>query len=216
MNRSLEMVAFSAWLETPAGRRTAWVAVSAVPFAAMILAVVDQPEAAMKTTAAGILLVTSFIAGSFRMCGRPLIRFIDESIENRKARGHAKDGDDEDRALLAARNKVTWTLSFAARQMTVMGSTLMFAIFSKYGTAAPLLLFDTPMVVITIIKLMVSVQLFAGRTKLSAPQGLCYRPGVKLWGSQSSQSCSIMKSIFRKGKVVPLEEATSLEQTAVD
>ena len=77
------MLALSARLQTPVGHYAA----QCRPFRpfANILAVVDRPEASMKITAVGILLVGSTIAGLFRICGRSPIRATDKSTE-KKAR----------------------------------------------------------------------------------------------------------------------------------
>lgn len=205
MERSPEMLALCAWLETPAGHHASCSAVSTIPAAAIVLAVVDRQEAAMKMTAAGILFVGTTFMGVFWECGKSLISAIDESIEMRKTRVEWKDGDGGNEAILAVRKKVRWTMGFAARQITLMGSVLAFAIFSKYGTAAPLLLFDIPMVIVTMIKQTVAVQLFAGKSKLDAPRRLRHCIGGRL-------------RVFRnrKGRIVPTETSSALDHTVVE
>lgn len=168
----------------------------------------------MKLTAAGILFMGSILVVLLRICGKSLLRVIDESIEKKKARGEAKDGDDEDQALLTARRKVRWMLAFAARQMTLKGAILLTAIFSKYGTAAPLLLFYTPVVGMTLIKLIIAVQLFSGRSKLNAPQRPRYRTARRLRLSRTCES-NLRCSFSRKGQIVPTENFSTFHPTLV-
>ena len=213
IHRTTEMLALSSWLETPVGHYAVCSAVSFVPAAAIIIAAVDCPETAMRVTAVGILLLSPIIAGSFWVCVKSLVRVIDESIDKRKARVHAKDGGGGDEALVAARKKVTRALGFTARQVTLMCSLLVFAIFSEYGAAAPLLIFDLPMVVITVLKMMVGVQLSAGRSKLDTLPGLIYRVGLQITVSRTSQAISGLNRFFCPGKIVPIKNLSTFGHT---
>lgn len=224
------MLTLSAWLETRAGHSLACTAVSIVPCVATILAVGGHPETAFKMTAAGILVMSSFVSGSFWICGKSLIRGIDQSlVEKAKAREDAKGGKHDniediedhdefgDQTLLATRKKVKWMLSFVSRQLVLMGFVLMLAIFTKYGTAAPLLLFDTPLVVMSILKLIIVVQLFAGRSKLSTLQGLRYGAGGHPRISRAPKSLTyLINSRSRRGQVVPMENPSTPKHAPPD
>ena len=215
MNRTPQMLELSSWLETPTGHYASYSAVSIIPAAAAILAVVDRPEAAMKMTAVAILFVGSSVAGVFWICGKSLTRVINESIEMKKKRGEAQDGDDGNEDLLAARTKIGWTVGFITRQMILMDSILVFAIFSKYGTAAPLLLFDTPMVIITMVKHVIAVQLFSGRSKLNAPPRLRYYIGRRL-GVRRKNEINVRIGSCRNGQIAPIENFPALNHTLVE
>lgn len=215
VNHSPEMLALATWLETPVGHYAACSIMSIVHCVAIILAVVDRPEAAIRMATAGSFFVSSIVTVSLMVCGQSLIRVIDESIELKKSRVNIYGGDIEgagDQALLAARTKVKWTLGFAARQMVMLIFILGFALFSKYATAAPLLLFDIPLVFMPIIKMMVSVQMFAGRTKLNESGGSRYGTSGNKLSSLAPPRKSTSK-MFRKGEVVPTETLSIVEQT---
>ena len=93
-------------------------------------------------------------------------------------------------------------MGFAVRHRTLMGSGLAFTFFSKYGTAAPLLLFSIPTVIVTTSKQIVGVQLFVWKSKLKAPRSLHHRIGGTLQVSGTTVMDST-SSVFRKGQNVP-------------
>lgn len=217
IHKSPEMLALSSWLETPTGHYAACSIMSIVFCGAIILAAVDLPETAIRTTAAGGLIVSLIVTVSLWVCGRSLIRVIDESLEQKQTRTNSgKDGETggvEDQALLAARKKVKWVLGFGLRQMVMMGSVLSFTIFSKYGIAAPLLLFGIPLVIMPIVKMIIAVQLFAGRTKLKHSHGSRHGTSGKLRSSLAT-STNMRSNTSHKGHVVPFENPRVSHQTS--
>lgn len=217
IHKSPEMLGLSSWLETPTGHYAACRIMSIVFCGAIILAVADLSETAIRTTAAGGIFVSSIITVSLLVCGKSLMHVIDESIEQKKTRTNsAKDGAPggvEDQALLAARKKVKWVMGFGSRQMVMMGSILGFGIFSKYGVAAPLLLFGIPLVIMPIVKMLIGVQLFAGRAKLKPSHGSRHGTSGK-FGSSLAISTNVRSNTSHKGHVVPFENPSIARQTS--
>ena len=260
--QSPEILAVSAWLESPVGQSASYTTVSIVPVTATILAVAGHPEAAIKTTAAGVLLMTSIISVTFCICGKSLLRVIEQSLGHRRnaIRGdktyvaeqhvdsvhsvHHTDRvyrvdrvDHTDRVyhidhadnvlhsanstgnvdnvgcgnqtLLAAKKKVERTLGHFVRQLVVMICVLGCSIVSKYGVDAPLFMFVTPMTIMPILKLMVGVKLFAGRSRLNASQGLRYKGGGHIRESPTLVGFTNVRHGFhRNAKVVPIEKSS--------
>ena len=260
--QSPEILAVSAGLGSPVGQCASYAAVSIVPVASTILAVADHPEAAIKMTAAGVLLVTSIISGAFFICGKSLLRVIDESLGHRRKAiredmncaeedhvGRVDSVRNKDRVyrvdhvdhidpvhhmdhvdhelesvnsaenvdkvgsgnqtLFAAKKRVERTLGHFVRQLVVMICILGFSIVSKYGVDAPLLMFVAPMAIMPILKLMGGVQLFAGRSRLNASQGLRYKGGGHIRESPALVSFTNVRHGFhRNAKVIPIEKSS--------
>lgn len=160
MQETPEILAISNMLERPVGQYISYGVVCLGGVISTILATAKRAQAAIIVAAAAFICLCVACNVIIRKCGKSLVRTIDGSLQNTAGspssaaagagRGEGnkdtpatkKEGDPN---LLAARKKITMAMSIClsmALQTIVM---LLFAIFSGYGLAAPMLFFGIPM-----------------------------------------------------------------------
>ena len=175
MRKSPQVLRISRWLETQAGHIAAYGLVSISPVSAIVFDLNSHPEVAIKVTAAGIILLCLGMPVVFWVCGSSLVRGIDESLRLQQ-RVHAarttwgsEDGlkniQSVQHDLKAARTKVKRMVAFSLFICGNVIVVLLFAVCSKYGTAAPLLLFATPMALFPSIWNSINIQLHGRRSR---------------------------------------------------
>lgn len=147
--RALEI---SQWLETPSGLGVAVVVFLTVPVVAVILDIADRPVTGVKLASLGHIVQGMIMLAVFWISGKSLARAIDESLEQQKKRARSDDRAKNEKDLLAAKKKIVNMLSFVAQQVVMISAVNSFAVFSPYGTAAPLLLFGLPMAVVRVAR----------------------------------------------------------------
>jgi len=213
MRKSPEVLRICQWLETPAGHRVAYGLVSISPVCTIVLDLVNHPETAMEVLAAGIIALCGLCMPTmFWVCGRSLIRAIDESVrqqqQNRQETlvAHGKEDEGHERKhsrLMRARQTVKMIALTAFVVCGKVTGLLLFAVCSRYGTATPLLLFALPMCIIPALWSILHIQLHAGRTKVdSADDGMTSKLSHFLFG----RDVTIWRARPQTTHVVPLEE----------
>ncbi|CAN0037175.1 unnamed protein product [Ectocarpus sp. 12 AP-2014] len=120
-----------------------------------------------------------------------------------------------DFALLAARTKVKRVMLFAFSTVVQVDGLLLFAICSKYGTAAPLLLFASPITLVPPIWNMINIQLHAGRSRarrcssgmLISTGDVLSNRGRSWWWSRALSGIRTpsLRKQLHQGHVVPFE-----------
>lgn len=167
MQETPEILAISNMLERPAGRYVAYGVVSIGGVVATILAAAKRAQTA--TVVATVSFIGLCVACNviIRKCGTSLVRTIDASLQSTSGNhqtapgsqsppaaeagledgGHhttaaKKEGDPR---LLAARKKIVMAMSICLSMAVQAIIMLLFAIFSGYGLAVPLLFFGIPM-----------------------------------------------------------------------
>lgn len=191
MRDTPEMVMVSNALERPVGQ---WISNSLVSIGAVIgtiLAAAKHSQAAIRAASVAFMfLIFSSILIIWK-CGSSLVRTIDISLEKSvkardaissvttpvsgrhdhdKAGGGKQEDPIRDPRLLGARKKIKKAMSFTLQMAVQTLAILMFAVVSKYGTAAPLILFGIPMGIVPLVWHFVNVQMHAGRSNIR-PQG---------------------------------------------
>lgn len=127
--------------------------VSIAPCVSAILAAFAATETSVRVMSAGLLLVIVSNFSMFLVCARSLVNAIDKSLERKMEdqveKGGAGPGGDDGKAgdanLLAARKKIKNVMIVGTTISSTVLSTLSLAILTKWGVAAPLLLFGIPL-----------------------------------------------------------------------
>lgn len=198
---SREIVAINSWLEDLHGRLISCVGVSILHVAGIILVLVDRTWTglAMKMVAMEVCALNAVGVVVFVYCGRSLVRVIDGAMQQQQGQEHeCRSGEDAnhdgDEFLLAARRKTRRIVLFFAQQFLMVMSLLIFAIFSKYGSAAPLVLFGIPLAAIPALWQIIGTQLFSGRTRLNY--------GPLSFGGQLRHASDLTRRLSRRASSV--------------
>lgn len=186
---------------------------SIAPVGALILNIANYAEVGVKLLAAGVIVLAISVFTAFWVCGRSLLRGIDQSLQqqaqqqqqlqrvgvvraNGKETPSKHDRSKGDAMLLAARTKVKMVMVFTFVVLTKVVFLLSFSILSPYGVEAPLLFFISPMTLVPPIWNIVNVKIHQGRSKLSREYVLSssdLRSGVSslpmrfMWPARSRQ-----------------------------
>lgn len=186
LQKSPEVLRLSRWLETRPGHYVTYSLVSIAPVVAVALTFANCAEEAVKTISAGILVLATSVIASFWVCGKSLLKGIDESlrqqqqkqeqlqkmgvtrVNGKEARTSLHDHSSGEAMLLAARAKVNKMVFFAVAILAKVVCMLLFAMASRYGLETPLLFFVSPMTLVPPIWNIVNVTVHRGRTKLSS------------------------------------------------
>lgn len=200
MRKSPEILAVCTWLETPLGHRLACTAVSMAPVSALALTSSGSDSVmAIKFISGGIVALCFVMSAGFTVCGRSLLRAIDESLllqqqqEESRERGqrmsvsggreHSNTAQSEKRYcnggdpfLRKARRKVKIVVVVANFLCVNVAVILAFAVCTNYGSEAPLLVFVIPMAYMPPMWNVAHIQLHSGRTKLSRSGSISLRP----------------------------------------
>lgn len=152
-----------------------------------------------------VICATGFLV--FAYCGRSLVRVIEGAMQQK---GHEYEGEDE--FLLQARRKARRVVFFFCHQNLMVISLLTFATFSKYGSAAPLLLFGIPLAAVPSLWQIVGTQIFSGRTRLNYGPlrfGQQLRHASDLTRRLSRRASSVFLMMYQKDEqVVPVVGCT--------
>ncbi|CAM9667119.1 unnamed protein product [Ectocarpus fasciculatus] len=171
MSECPEVVALSTWLERPRGYIMACCTLCIGPIVATGVALANYSESAVRMVALGGVLVGVLIPAVFWVCGRSLIRAINNSLQLQaasesvwKAEGHERSAGYQ--ALLNAKRKVMRVMVVTASLIFPALAVVWLAIFTPYGLEAPLLMFCIPIGLVPPIWLSMNVQLHAKRSRL--------------------------------------------------
>ncbi|CAM9616911.1 unnamed protein product, partial [Ectocarpus sp. 8 AP-2014] len=172
MRESPEIFALSTWLERPRGHIAAGCTMSIGPSIATIFALANNTELAARFVALGGVFVSNLILVVFWVCGRSLMRAIDNSLQLQTAssqsagKAEGQNCGAGHRTLVEAKKKVrrmvmvTASLLFPAMTMGSLGA------FTPYGVRAPLLMYGVPFALVPQIWLSMNVQLHSKRSHL--------------------------------------------------
>ncbi|CAM9948494.1 unnamed protein product [Hapterophycus canaliculatus] len=231
MRKSPEVLAICTWLETPIGHRVAHTAVSMVPVSALALTASGRHSLlAMKLISGGIITLCILMIIGFTTCGRSLMGAIDGSLllqkqqtetremaQRMRVAGARKDSNavqlekgqrSGDPSLLKTKRKVQMVVIIADALCFKVAVILVFAICTKYGGEAPLLMFLVPMILLPLIWNLGNVQLHAGRSKLRRSGSISRLPPRLRRASESEAVLGIIGAHFRNQQqthVVPTE-----------
>lgn len=148
--QNTQALAISQWLEKPTGLRVALSVISIVPVVAVVLDIVGLTVMGVKLASVGNIFFGWMLLVVFWICGKSLMRAIDESLEHQKERtGNDHTAANERGKLVAAKKKTAKMLGFVLQQVVMISIVNSFAVFSDYRTAAPLLLFGLPMALVS-------------------------------------------------------------------
>ena len=161
MQETPEILAISNMLERPVGQYTSYGAVCVGGVIATILATAKRGQAAIVVSTVAFMCLCVACNVIIRKCGTLLVRTIEGSLQNAPgncspsaAAGAGREGDNHETAaakkqrdpnLLAARKKITMAMTICLSMALQTIAMLLFAIFSGYGLAAPVLFFGIPM-----------------------------------------------------------------------
>lgn len=187
MQESPELIVISNALERPVGQCAAYGVVSIGAVVGTMLAAAKRSQAAIKVASVAFMFLIVFSTLVIWKCGMSLLRAINGSLQNCLHRNSitntttaAGEQDNDtvggrirgDPSLLAARKKTKKVVSFTLQMGLQAIVMLIFAVSSKYGTAAPLILFGIPMGFMPLLWHGFNVQLHAGRSQPSGSQGI--------------------------------------------
>lgn len=155
MQESPEVLAVTQRLENPRVPYVVCGVVSIAPVISAVLAAFAVTETSVRVMSTGLVLVIFGSMSTFFVCARSLARVIDGSLERKREENAEKGaaglpgGDNStaggDPNLLAARTKIRTVMIFGIAMSSTVSFTLLLAIVTKWGTAAPLLLFGIPL-----------------------------------------------------------------------
>lgn len=180
MQGTPKILTLSNALAHPRGRYASYVLVCTGATISTILAVARHSQAAVKVAAVAFMSLVLACDIVIWKGGTYLVRAIDRSIRTQSDDGPSRDTGAspstggkkygggvrmEHSVLLVARKKMKTAMIFCMLLSGQIFAVLLFAVFSKYGTAAPLILFGIPMGLSPQIWFSFSVQLHSGRTK---------------------------------------------------
>ena len=179
MRKSPEVLRISQWLETPTGHVVAYGLVSISPVGGIALDLVNQSEVAVRVIAAGIIVLCVGIPVVYWVCGRSLLRGIEESLRLQRhvqvARASREAGEEgpkgrsaAEEELFSARRRVKGMVIYSFLSCAKVVVILLFAVSSKYGIENPLLFFATPMALVPSVWNAINIQCHARRTKLGS------------------------------------------------
>lgn len=180
------MLAISSRLETRIWPCVTYVLVSIAPASAVVFDLSNHMEPGLKSTAVGVVVLATVLMVIFVVCGKSLVHAIDQSllqqqqqlierdrsvVSETSAASMAQGSKPHHRCivcenLFAARRKVKMVVIFAVITLVNVVGILMFALLSKYGMAAPLVLFFAPMTLIPPVWIGFHTEVHANRTKL--------------------------------------------------
>ena len=223
LQASPEVLRVSRWLETRNGHYITYSLVLIAPLGGVILALANYREEAVKMVSAGVLVLATSAMLLFSVCGRSLLRGIDESLKNQQQKQEQlqqlgvirvnvegkrvsvspQDRGGSDAMLLAARKKVKMVVIFVVISLVLVDCTLIFAMASRYGIETPLVLFVSPMSLVPPIWNIVNVTVHRGRTKLPS-KGVSAKSGQSRVKS-SSLSHVLVRPRSRPHQVVATE-----------
>ena len=150
MQKSTRVLAISQWLEKPTGLRVALSVVSIVPVVAAVFDIAGRTVTGVKLASLGHIFQGTLVLVVFWICGKSLTRAIDESLEQQEKRAkNDHRASTEKEKLITAKKKTGKMLGFVLQQVIMISIVNSFAVFSEYGTAAPLLLFGLPMALVS-------------------------------------------------------------------
>lgn len=187
MQGTPKILALSNALERPAGRYASYGVVCTGATISTILAVARHSQAAIKIAAIAFMCLVTACDIVIWRGGTYLVHTIDISLQQTQSedrqgrgagpssvtRGKRYSGERiEHSSLLAARKKMKIAMTFCMQLSAQIFAILLFAVFSKYGIAAPLILFGIPMGFAPQIWFSFNVQLHSGRTKRRMPRVL--------------------------------------------
>lgn len=186
MRKCPKLLAASTWLGTRAGHRVTYGLVGATPAPVIFVKLAIGVETTFALIAGGICIITAFGMTAFWVCGRSLMRAIDESLgqqqascgagsssnETKTANGGERGGSRRSRrysttgdlSLMAARRKVKLILTCVISSGASTEIAMIFGIGSGYGASAPLVLLLTPLAVSAPFWYSFNVQVHAGRS----------------------------------------------------
>lgn len=169
MQETPEILAISNMLERPVGQYASYGVVCVGGVVSTILAAAKHAQAAILVATVAFICLCVACNVIIRKCGKSLVRTIDGSLQNTAenhrstpgnsppaAPGARQEADKQDHLspaakkggdphLLAARKKITMAMSICLSMALQTVAMLLFAIFSGYGLAAPILFFGIPM-----------------------------------------------------------------------
>lgn len=176
-----------------------------------------------------IVVLSLFLLVAFWMCGKSLLKGIDQALEQHQQKQQQlqkmgvirvngqevgtplQDLSSGDPLLLAARKKVRMVVVFAIVVLMQVIAMLLFAIVSPYGTEAPLVVCISPMTLVPPIWNIVNVAIHRGRTKVS--RGLLFSStGESVGRSRVASPAVFYVSEFvrsRQHQIVPIETSVS-------
>lgn len=199
-------------LERPKIINLSYGAVSIGAVASTILVVLNLTETAVKVATVTFLLAVLFCNTFIRLSGALLLRSIDSRVQ----RSRQDQGSEEIRQqMTAARKRIATAIRMSkcgAAQMLVMAAA---AVCTRYGTAAPIFFFISPMTVGPLMWHSANIQLHAGRSKLRAAQAsttllpLAGRRWTRLSSSSVGTTGGTLRSLsimsVNAKRVIPVE-----------
>lgn len=159
MQETPEILAISNMLERPVGQYTSYGVVCFGGVIGTVLAAANRGQAAILVATVAFIFLCVACNVIIRKCGTSLVSTIDGSLQNTSGNHQAAEGAPEegtshkavakkeggDLNLLAAGKKIKMAMSVCLMMAVQTIIMLLFAIFSGYGLAAPLLFFGVPM-----------------------------------------------------------------------
>lgn len=228
LQRSPEVLRISLWLESAVGHYVSYTFVSIPPVGAVVLAVANRPEAAVRLITFQVLVLAPMLSASFLVLGKSLLKGIDESLQRQQRRSqqlqsmgvvldHEKEPSTRssgrssgDLMLLAARKKVKKVVMFTVALPTQTASMLLFATVSRYGAEAPLVFFFFPMTFTPPIWNIFNVTIHQGRTQLSRLSSGGVSRYTRTRMSSLSSTFSWRRRSSQPRRVVPTETSTAV------
>lgn len=180
MQGSLEFLALLRFLESPAGSFMTWGVATSLLGVAVALALLQNSTVAVKVLTTGGILFNLLIVVVVCTCRMFLIRAIDNSLRAQQDAMIVEGSQPLPRSagnlvLLASRKKIKTQIVTSVPQVIVFDPILLFATFSKYGEAAPLLLFGVLLGVMPPIWLMTGSMFFQTEVKYVRASRARYR-----------------------------------------
>lgn len=143
------------------------------------LAAMNLTEMGLTVAALYFVLIVGILTGVIVVCGLSLIRTIDASLESTRARteyfkpteeGLAGGLDSNSRTgqhspLAVARRKIRLAVTTCAALASTAAATLLFAVASPYGRAAPIFLFVIPLNLLPTIWFEINLLLHSRRSQ---------------------------------------------------
>lgn len=161
--------------------------VSIAPAGALVSSLHSNMETGLRWIAVGVIVLCSFMGVIFLLCGKSLLYAINESMLTQKQQllesdasiinetstagmggGLKQRRSSASDTLLVARKKVMMVMAFVVITLVKVEGILMVGLLSKYGMAAPLVMFLAPLTLIPPVWNLVHIQVHSKRTKLQS------------------------------------------------
>lgn len=118
---------------------------------AAVFNIADRTVTGVKLASLGHIFQGMLVLVVFWICGKSLTRAIDESLEQQEKRveNDCRASTEKEKLVTAKKKTGKKLLGFVLQQVIMNSIVNSFAVFSEYGTAAPLLLFGLPMALVS-------------------------------------------------------------------